>query len=42
MNEEYLRSKIREFDNEHRIMRIILIGDDDAIRQILFEEEMRE
>ena len=38
MNEKF-RKAINNFDEEHEVERIILIGKDDAIRQIILEKE---
>ena len=34
-----IQKNINEFDEEHQVMRIILIGKDEAIRQIILEED---
>lgn len=34
-----LKEAVRDFDEEHDVERIILIGKDDAIRQIILGEE---
>ncbi len=34
-----IKENIEKFDEEHQVMRIILIGKDEAIRQIILEEE---
>lgn len=33
-----IKQKVDEFDRDHKVMRIILIGEDEAIRQIILED----
>lgn len=33
-----IKKLVNNFDEEHKVMRIILIGKDEAIRQIILEE----